>query len=263
MIPRYVRLFARFALTSLQRDLEYRLNLVINILDSVFWLVISVVFFSVLYTHVDTVAGWNLYQTLFLVGTDSLIFSIAFGLWILNLGDLPVHIQMGDLDGLLLKPVNSQFLASSRYIYYGAIANILAAAPVLAYALAHLDVDITLGAVLLYLVLVANGVVLIYAMWAIFMTMSFWTIRIQALHGFYLSLIGYARYPADIFPGALRIVFLFAVPIVVISNFPVQMLLGWLDPAWAIYAFGLSALLLWLSTRVWKLGLRQYNSASS
>jgi ABC-2 type transport system permease protein len=69
--------------------------------------------------------------------------------------------------------------------------------------------------------------------------------------------------PRAAFHGLASVVFVWILPVVVVSNAPASTLLHGFQPAWALAL--LAAALLWLgaAVTVFHLGLRRYSSASS
>ena len=71
------------------------------------------------------------------------------------------------------------------------------------------------------------------------------------------------KFPVDVYAPAVRWALTFGVPIAVMTSFPAKALLGVLSPAWAVYAFVLTAALLALSGRYWSNSVARYTSSSS
>jgi ABC-2 type transport system permease protein len=76
------------------------------------------------------------------------------------------------------------------------------------------------------------------------------------------------RYPKDIFRGGRFATwtgwfFSFAVPIMLVSNVPSQSMVKLLEPEMIAYMFAATAVVLFVSRRVFRLALQKYRSASS
>jgi ABC-2 type transport system permease protein len=70
-----------------------------------------------------------------------------------------------------------------------------------------------------------------------------------------------ARYPVSAYPGALRFVFVYLVPIAWTTTIPAAALTGRLGPASALGAAGVALVALGLTRLVWRAALRRYTSA--
>jgi ABC-2 type transport system permease protein len=71
------------------------------------------------------------------------------------------------------------------------------------------------------------------------------------------------RFPVDAYPIWLRRMLTFVVPVALVTTVPAEALTGKLAPLIPLVSIGAAFLMVWLSTRLWRLGLGQYTSASS
>jgi ABC-2 type transport system permease protein len=69
--------------------------------------------------------------------------------------------------------------------------------------------------------------------------------------------------PMDIYPRWIQQLGIFVLPIFMISNFPSMFLLNRMSPVYLAWAAMLPVILLVIVRSVWRLGLKNYNSASS
>jgi ABC-2 type transport system permease protein len=73
-----------------------------------------------------------------------------------------------------------------------------------------------------------------------------------------------ARLPDSAFRGAFRIVFTFAIPMLLVSNVPVKLLVNRLSsPLEMLLLVGMSLVCLLISEAGWRASVRHYTSASS
>jgi ABC-2 type transport system permease protein len=95
-------------------------------------------------------------------------------------------------------------------------------------------------------------------------SISFWTVRAQGLVWGYYNLFNIARMPDEVFHGAFRAVFTFALPILLVSNVPVRVLADKLiSPEWWLLMIGLGIAWTVVSEWFWRFSLRRYTSAST
>ncbi|HVC81656.1 MAG TPA: ABC-2 family transporter protein [Chloroflexota bacterium] len=71
------------------------------------------------------------------------------------------------------------------------------------------------------------------------------------------------RFPVDAYPLWLRRVLTFVVPVALVTTVPAEALTGHLATLVPLVSVLTATLMVWLSTRLWRLGLGQYTSASS
>jgi viologen exporter family transport system permease protein len=259
---RYLRLIALFFRTELQYELEYRANLVLEVVQTVVIIVTSVGAILVLFTYTNVMNGWDLGAMLVLLGCFYLV--QGFGELVLapSFEKFMEHVRLGTLDFALLKPASAQFLVTLRHFRVVQLAQIGLGGVVVAVGLgrvAAVGVFEALG----FAVALACGFVLIYALLLALSTFAFWFVRVDNLMAIYWSFLDAGRFPVDIYPGWLRVTLSSAVPIGVAVTVPAQVIAGRLDPlglgllvVGTLAAFALSA---WF----WRLGLRSYTGASA
>jgi ABC-2 type transport system permease protein len=111
--------------------------------------------------------------------------------------------------------------------------------------------------------LVLNGILILYAMVFTLSVFTFWIGRASNLFELYYQLTQFTRYPGQIYRLGLRIALLTVIPMLVVSNFPVNMLMGELFNAWLGYACAIGLVFSGFTVWFWNAGLRRYRSASS
>jgi ABC-2 type transport system permease protein len=181
----------------------------------------------------------------------------------INLTKFPELVRSGKLDFFLAQPGSVQFLVSTRYFEPGSVVTTLVAIIVCLYACSQLSLHPGIPGLVLFPVLVLCGVLIHYSLLLMLVCLAFWMTRAQGFINAYYNVFQIARLPRQIFTGPARIIFTWAVPLLLIANVPASTLLHglrWRDLAGMAAA---TALLVALSTWVFKCGLRRYGSASS
>ena len=113
------------------------------------------------------------------------------------------------------------------------------------------------------LALLGLAIVILYSIWILVISASFWVVKVDNLSYLFGSLFDAARWPISVFRGALRIVFTFVFPIALLTTYPALALLGRLDARTALAAFGGGLAFAALARWVWHRALGLYTSASS
>jgi ABC-2 type transport system permease protein len=111
--------------------------------------------------------------------------------------------------------------------------------------------------------LLVLAIVILYSIWILVISASFWVVKVDNLSYLFGSLFDAARWPISVFRGALRIVFTFVFPIALLTTYPALALLGRLDARTAATAVGGGLIFAALARAVWKRALGLYTSASS
>jgi len=115
--------------------------------------------------------------------------------------------------------------------------------------------------ILAFAVTLGSAVALVYAIWVALMSLAFWFVAVENLSVLFDAVYEAARYPVSAYPGALRFVFVYLVPIAWTTTIPASALTGRLGPAAALGAAGVAALALALTRLLWRAALRRYTSA--
>ncbi len=92
-------------------------------------------FYQVVFAKTSYVAGWNETQYLFFVGCYFAMSGVVEMMFLENLNEFSELVRTGDLDFLLLKPVDEQFLISLRKIDWGTAPNVPMGAAIMALSL--------------------------------------------------------------------------------------------------------------------------------
>src|SRR5256886_520797 len=138
LMIRYARLLRLFFRTELQYELEYRLNLILEILQTVVVTATSVGAVLVLFSYTTVLNGWDLGAMLVLLGCFYLV--QGFGELVLqpSFEKVMEHIRLGTLDFALLKPASAQFLVTLRHFRVVQLAQMGLAAIARAVALGRI-----------------------------------------------------------------------------------------------------------------------------
>jgi ABC-2 type transport system permease protein len=262
---RYLRLIVHFARASFQEEAAYQANFYIGLLHSLLNLATGVLGVLVLFGQIETVNGWNLAATLALLGvylTVSALRSLFLGPSLEALAGMDGEVWTGQFDLTLLRPVDTQFLASFHKWHPFALFDLVLGLGVLVVAVTRLSQTLTATHLVAFLVTLMAGVTTLYAILLAFAGMVFWSPGILFTWVFD-GLFQMARYPLGLYPGWLRLVLTWVVPVGIITTVPAQALTGAMSVETMVGSVGLAAMLLIGASALFRFGLRRYASASS
>ncbi|MDR0294338.1 MAG: ABC-2 family transporter protein [Oscillospiraceae bacterium] len=174
-------------------------------------------------------------------------------------------VRSGDFDRLLLRPRTLFTQAAVSYFHIHRLARPAAGLAVVFWCLARQNTAPSPRSLWL-LVSALLGGTLVYAGVFVFMSgISFFTVGIlDWMIIFTNASYQVTRIPLPYMPGALRSVFTFVMPMLVISYYPASVLCGWGEPLWkGLLALPAGAAFLGLSLLVWRVGVRHYKSTGS
>jgi ABC-2 type transport system permease protein len=178
-------------------------------------------------------------------------------------------VRTGGLDTTLVKPVDAQFLLSMHRVDFSAFANGLVGLGLIAWALSRLGPP-PVAAILLYPLLVACGVAILYSLVIMLAAATILLGRNQSLYDFWFYITNFSRYPAEIYSGPwggpLRALCTFVIPILLVVNVPAHTLampIAGHDRTLIVAAIVAAAGSLVVSRLVFQSAVARYRSASS
>jgi ABC-2 type transport system permease protein len=259
----YLQIWLASARYSVVRTLMFRFDFFLWASVELFWMTVNLLMITVIYEHTQSIAGWTKYEMILLVGTSLLIQRFLMGFFWSSLFEMGRNIRSGNFDFFLAQPGHVLFMASTRKLDPDSLANSLIAMGVVAYAAHKLNLHPGVLDIALYVLMVVCGIVIHYGMLVLTISLAFWITSAQGIEGSYFTLSEFSRLPREAFRGLFSLLFVWMLPVVVVSNAPARVLLHGFDPVWTL---GLvAATIAWFSAAVFVFhrGLRRYSSASS
>jgi ABC-2 type transport system permease protein len=180
-----------------------------------------------------------------------------------NMQRLMNDVQQGTLDYALTKPADAQVLVSVRELRVWSLLDVILGAAVLAVALAQLGGRLGVGQTLGFVVALLLGGLMIYSLWLMVTTVAFWVVRVDNILNLFEGLYAAGRWPVGIYPGWLRGLLTFLVPVAFAVTVPAEALTGRLTPTTLGLAAAIAGGMLLLARLVWRTGLRRYAGASA
>ncbi len=140
-------------------------------------------------------------------------------------------IRLGTFDFLLIKPADSQLLASTQVVAPQAATDVVVGIGVVVFGMTRLGVTLGPLDVALFLVMLLAGLVIVYSFLLLLATCAFWFVKLENVLVIFQALFGNAgRWPVTIFPPGLRVFLTFVVPVAFAVTVPAQALTGQLGP---------------------------------
>lgn len=266
-LAHYARIWLTAARYSVIRTLMFRGDFFIWALVELFWMTVNVLMVSVIYDHTDSVAGWSKYEMMLLVGTSMLIQRFLMGFFWSSIFEMGRNIRSGNFDFFLAQPGNVMFMATTRKIDPDSLINSLIALALVIYSARELHLTPGVADLALYAVLIVCGVVIHYSVLVLCIALAFWITSAQGIEGSYFTLSEFSRLPRQAFRGiahgVANIVFVWALPMVVVSNVPASVLIRGINPWQVAWVVAITIAWLTVAVVVFHRGLRRYTSASS
>jgi ABC-2 type transport system permease protein len=266
-MARYLRLLAALARYGLARELAFRGNLIAKVAVEVLWLSILLVFYLTVFQATSSVAGWTEERYLFFVGCYFAMGGLVETFFLGNCNEFADLVRSGDLDFLLLKPIDEQFLVTCRSIDWSTAPNVLVGAAVMVASLWRMHWPFDPLRISLFVAMFLCGLCLAYGFLLLLTSASVWLVRNQSLYELWWLFSSLMRYPREIFQGRIvapvGLFFSFVVPAMLVISVPADVMVNALDWRYVTFTATVTVVLLVVSRRVFRLALRRYRSASS
>ena len=172
-------------------------------------------------------------------------------------------VRNGTLDFALTKPADAQTLVSVREFRFWQLVDVIVGMVVISIAFIQLKGTLGILQLLGFLAALIMGGVMLYCVWLMVTSISFWVIRVQEISNLFEGLYAAGRWPVGIYPDWLRTGLTFLVPVAFAVTVPAEALTNRLSGTSLLFAFGMTLFFVLLSRGLRRLGLSNYSGASS
>ena len=261
-VLRYLRLFWVQLRSSLLLALQYRWDFVTDGTINVLYAATAVAPLLVIFSGRESIAGWTFPEALLVSGWFIMLDAIIDGAISPSLLSVVDHIRQGTLDFVLLKPADAQFLVSTQRFHPWKLTNTAGALAVFVYSFQKMQRTPELVGVLTSLGLLAVSITLLYSLWILTVSAAFYVVKVDNLSYLFTSIFDAARWPADVFRGAVYVLFTFVIPLALMTTYPAEALLGRLETSTVLFSMLGTAAFAAFARLVWLRSIARYTSAS-
>jgi ABC-2 type transport system permease protein len=243
-------------------ELQYRANFVASILGTLFYLGMALLTLALFFRHTARLGGWDYWEVVVLLGVFNTLTGVVESVLRPGIGRLASEVRSGGLDLALIKPVDAQAFVSFRRLDVWRLTDIGLGLMVSGFALhklGHIPSLMHIGAFIVCLLAAAT---MVYAIWVGLMSLAFWFVAVENISVLFDALYQGARYPVSAYPGVLRFLFVYLIPIAWTTTIPASALTGRLGPETAFGALAVGTVSLLLTRLLWRAALRKYTGAS-
>jgi ABC-2 type transport system permease protein len=258
-----LRLILTYVRLSVLNELQYRVNFVTSLIESVLGLTLSLGALLLVFQHTDTLAGWTAHELLALVGIYYLMGSFIGAFVQPSMELLLNDVRKGTLDFTLTKPEDAQVLVSVRSVAVWKLIDALLGVALIVVALRRSGMDFGFVQGAASALALMLGMVIIYSFWLMLATIAFWFIKIENILVIFQSMYQAGRWPVGIYPPFLRLLLTFLVPVAFAVTVPAEALTGRATWATLLGATALAAAILAAARAFWRVGVRHYAGASA
>jgi ABC-2 type transport system permease protein len=260
-----LRLIRSFARASVQQELAYHTNFLLTVLNALLNLGTGLAALAVVFQQVETVNGWTFAGTLVLLSVYLILQAIrglCFSPSLDTLAGLEGAIWTGTFDFTLLRPVNPQLIATFQQWRPLALLDLLLAIGVFAFAMNRMQESLDLLSLLSFVLALAAATTILYSLLLGLASLVFWGPGVL-YSWIFDAVFEMARYPVQLYPGWLRLILTWVIPVGLMTTVPAAVFNNSLSTV-TLIGSGVAAVALFVAASLlFQAGLRRYNSASS
>jgi ABC-2 type transport system permease protein len=246
---------------NLAEEMQYRANFVMSVLGTLFWVAMALLTVALFFSHTERLGGWSYLEVLVLLGVFNALTGVIEAVLRPGVGRLAEEVRNGKLDLVLSRPVDALFFVTFRRLDVWRFADVLVGFALAAYALWRIGQWPSAGELAAFAITFAAAVAVVYAIWLALMSLAFWFVAVENISTLFDAVFEAARYPVSAYPGALRFLFVYLIPIAWTTTIPASALTGRLHWPTALGAALVGAIALALTRFLWTAALRRYTSA--
>ena len=262
-LRKYLKVYKKFLHTSFASELEYKTNILVDLITAILSLIGSIFLLSIFFQNNGSIGGWKFEEALIIQGIYTILNGITNTWFNPNLTEIVKHVREGTLDFVLLKPIDSQFFISLKKINPSGLLEIMLGLLLLLYCIRINQLNINLISIILFLITIICSICILYSLWFFISTTTIWFVKTWNATEVLRSFLYIGRFPLNSFSFSLRLFFSVFIPIAFITTIPSEVFLG-LSQSWKILLEVFVAIVFFFSSRrFWLFALRFYTSASS
>lgn len=256
-----VMLFFRFISFNWSCRLQFPIDFFSSILADFLITLIQLGFISTVFLHLKNIVGWNFHQALIIFGFARITFGIynaIFSLWSFS----SIYILNGKLDYVLVRPVSPLFQVSVKAPTD--IGNLLTGGVALIYGGMNVQWHLNFFTIITTLCLITIGIIVYLSLFLAVESLHFWLPSRISNSIFVYHCVLFAQYPLSLYDDWVKVILKHIIPVLIGGYFPAAILLGRETCINALfYAFVGLIPIFTISTILWRMGLRRYNSAGN
>lgn len=249
---------------SLKAKMAYQEDFWIGLAANTLLHVVNLVFISVIFGQIKALKGWGEYDVLFIYGMSILPYSLFHGLFSNIYNFANDYIVEGNLDRVLLRPVNGLFQIYTQKVELEDLSDIFLGIAILIYSSMHLHLHWGIEEFVGLVFFVICGVAVFVGVFTVLSCLSFWfSDRMGFIPPIY-NMMQFGRYPVTIYNPLVKFILSWVIPFAFIGFYPSTWFIRRAEFSHfllitPVVAFGC----MFAGYLTWHFGLRKYESTGS
>lgn len=259
---KYVNLFLNNLRISILCEMSHKTNFIMRFISDSIYFFVYFIFYTVIFSYVPRINEWGKYEVLLLMGTFHIVISLFLAFFFPNLVRFPNLVKSGELDGILVKPMNSQYLLSTQVMDIGSLTNVLLGLSIVIYSGMQLEIKVSFISVVLFAAYILLGVFIMYGILFIMVSSVFWLSEASWSIGFFMSFNSFGDKPVSFYKGVIYRFLIYIFPIGIVANVPASVIMNQETNYMEVWMMIIAFILYLLSIFVWDRGLKLYEGGS-
>jgi len=248
----------------LKAKMAYQEDFWIGLLANTLLHVVNLIFLTVLFQKIPTLQGWGKYDVIFIYGMSILPYSLFHGLfsniyWLAN-----YYIIEGNLDRVLLRPINGLYQIYTEKVELEDLSDIFLGIGVLTYASIQLHIHWGLSEFIGLIFFVICGVGVFVGVFTTLSCLSFIFMDRTGLIPPVYNMMQFGRYPITIYNSVIKFILSWIIPFAFIGFYPSTWFIRRAEFSHFLLVTPLVALgCILVGCLTWHFGLKRYESTGS
>lgn len=260
---RYIQIYIRILKLNTAGILAYRANFINSIASSFGWGIVSILAIFLLTSHTSNVFGWSREELFLLVGIYNILNGIFVMFFARNFERFSRLIHFAQIDSVLTKPIDSQFLISLSLFNITGLVRVLVGGIFTAYIINALRIQITFSNLIEFLLFLILSMIIFYSVWFFVLTIVIWFSNLTNLVDFLYVINNLGRYPSKMIYSTHNLFLLLFLPLTFMASIPAKALLSNLTLTDFVIFISTSLGMFFMSRKFYFFALKSYTSASS
>lgn len=263
-LVKHARIYGFLLKINAMRQLEYRLNIALNIMVEMGYLGVKLIYAYIIHDTGVHIAGLSPDSIYLFIGTYMLMTVFFVSMLQFNIVVFDQQIRDGDFDLILTKPVSSQFMATLKHVdTWISIPNIIVGLGLIGYGWHASEVAFSITNIVGFTSFIALGIVTMYGLFVLPLLLAFKFKNISALQSFYWAMWDFNNLPHKIHIRPVQLMGAVVFPLFLITNWSPLFVLDQLSTPELIWGIVAPIILFSLTRILWKVALKHYESATS
>ena len=247
---------------SLKREFNAKINFFIRLVTDIVWYSCSMLFFEVIYATTIGIGDWSIEQIHLFLGVSFVVDSLHMSFFYFNTMQLPYLVRMGEIDRILLYPIDSFVYASVQNIDFSSFISGVFGVWLIVKSLIDMKINVSLLRIIIFIVLILCGVLTMKSILFIIGELTFFLGNTEHLLEIVFDIFQFGMKPECIYDERTKRGITYIIPLLLIANFPSKFICSNLDVFEVIWSVTVMSCLLLLSKILWKVGLIHYSGTT-